>query len=217
MIQKLGLRLLIQLERGLLAILFFLNRKVVHGEEYLIRARAADRPIFVGFWHASMIFPLWYLRRYRPVGLVSQSSDGDLIAGLLESWGYSPFRGSSTKGSRKALRIMMRMLDQPGVIMANAMDGPLGPAKVAKEGGLALAARKGAIIIPISGAASRRWTFTQSWDRFQLPKPFGRIVIQFGPPIESDPGIAASDLAQLMGEQLNRLEAEADAYTAHLG
>jgi len=100
--------------------------------------------------------------------------------------------------------------------MVNAMDGPVGPAKVAKVGGLALAARKKAILIPVAGAASRRWIFKRSWDRFQIPKPFGRVIIQFGPPVEMEPGMDDEDLARLMAEQINRAEEKADALAAHL-
>jgi len=215
--RKLGLWLTIQLGRWLLAVFFFLNRKLVRDEEILIRARLGDRPVFIGFWHGRMIYPLWYLRRYRPSGMVSPSSDGDIIAGLLRLWGYSIFRGSSTRGSREALRILMRDFEKSDALVMNAMDGPLGPAKVVKIGGLALAARKGAVLIPVSGAASRHWTFERSWDRFQLPKPFGRIVIQFGPPIEFEPGAEDEELAHLMGQGINQAEDEADALATHLG
>ncbi len=214
---SLGSRLLGQLGRVLFGILFFLNRIIVRGEDFLAQARTSGRPVFLGFWHGGMIYPLWYLRRYRPLVLVSRSSDGNIIAGLLESWGYATIRGSSTTGSQEALRAMMRIMDKPEVLMANAMDGPVGPARVAKVGGLALAARKKAVLIPIAGAASRRWIFKGSWDRFQIPKPFGRVAIQFGPPVRMEPGIDDEELARLMGQQISEAEEQADALTAHLG
>ncbi len=210
----LKVRVLVQLARRLLDIFFSLNRKVVRGEQYLAQTLDAGRPVFVGLWHDRLLYPIRYLRRLRPLALVSRSSDGDLMAGLLESWGFSTIRGSSTKGGGEALRVMMRALKKPDVIMVNAMDGPVGPAKVAKAGGLALAARQGAILIPVAGAASRHWSFQQSWDRFQVPKPFGRIVIQIGQPLEVKPDMNDQDLADLMERQLNRAEKEADAFTA---
>ena len=214
---RLRSRLLVQGARGLLGLLFFLNRKVVLGEEFLTQARARGKPVFVGLWHDRMIYPLWYLCRYRPLALVSRSRDGDVIAGLLEAWGYRTIRGSSSRGSRQVLRAMMRLLDTPDLVMVNAMDGPVGPARVAKVGGLALAARKGAVLIPVNGAASRHWMFKQSWDHFQIPKPFGRIVIQFGPPVELVPGMADEDLARLMGRRIDQAGEQADAHAAHLG
>jgi len=214
--RQLKLRLLVQLVRGLFTALFLSSRFVVRGEEILKKALAGNKPIFMGFWHGRLIYLAWYLRRYRPLTLVSQSGDGDIIAGLLESWDYVLIRGSSTRGGQHALRTMMRILDKPDVLMMNAMDGPVGPAKEAKVGGLALAARKNAILIPVAGAASRRWIFKRSWDRFQIPKPFGRVVVQFGPPVKLEPGMDDEDLARLMTQQINRAEEKADALAAHL-
>ena len=198
------------------AILFLLNRLIVRGEEHLAQALASNRPVFMGVWHARMIYPIWYMRRHKPLALVSQSSDGEIMSSLLESLGYDTIRGSSTKGSQEALRAMMYTLDKPDALMMNAMDGPLGPARVAKVGGLAVAARKNAILIPVAGAASRRWIFKRSWDRFQIPKLFGRVIIQFGPPVKLEPGIDDEDLARLMAQQINRAEEKADALAAHL-
>jgi len=198
------------------AILFLLNRLIVRGEEYLTQALASNRPVFMGVWHARMIYPIWYMRRHKPLALVSQSSDGEIMSSLLESLGYDTIRGSSKKGSQEALRAMMYTLDKPDVLMMNAMDGPLGPARVAKVGGLAVAARKKAILIPVAGAASHRWIFKRSWDRFQIPKPFGRVIIQFGPPVKLEPGMDDEDLARLMAEQIDRAEEKADALAAHL-
>ncbi|MBA7469069.1 hypothetical protein ES707_04332 [subsurface metagenome] len=209
-------RLLGQLGRALFATFFLLNRFIVRGEEYLIQALASNRPVFMGVWHARMIYPIWYMRRHRPLALVSQSSDGEIMSSLLKCLGYETIRGSSSRGSREALKAMMRILDKPDVLMMNAMDGPVGPAKVAKVGGLAVAARKKAILIPVAGAASRRWIFKRSWDRFQIPKPFGRVIIQFGPPVKLEPGMDDEDLARLMAQQINRAEEEADALAAHL-
>ena len=209
--------LLGQLGKGLFALIYLFNRIVVRGEEHLIQAHASGRPVFLGFWHGRMIYSLWYLRRYRPIVLVSQSSDGDIIAGLLQSWGYNTIRGSSSRGSRRGLRVMMRSLEKSDQLMVNAMDGPLGPAREAKAGGLAAAAQREAVLIPISGAASRCWTFKRSWDRFQIPKPFGRVVIQFGHPIEPYPVDDNEELARLMSQAINETEEQADALAAHLG
>ena len=209
-------RLLGQLGRAMFAILFLLNRFIVRGEEHLAQALASNRPVFMGVWHARMIYPIWHMRRHRPLALVSQSSDGEIMSILLKCLGYDTIRGSSTIGSREALRAMMRILNKPDALMMNAMDGPVGPAKVAKVGGLALAARKKAILIPVAGAASRPWIFRHSWDHFQIPKPLGRVIIQFGPPVQMEPGMVDEDLAHLMAQQINRAEEKADALAAHL-
>lgn len=212
----LGGWLLAYLARWILTALFHLNRVVVVGEDLLAEARANGRPIFVGFWHGRLLYAAWCLRSYGTTTLVSHSWDGEIIARILRGWGLTTIRGSSRRGSETALRRMMRAMDQPQTLMAITMDGPLGPARIAKPGSLALATKKQAVLIPMSGSASRNWTFTKSWDQFQLPKPFGRIVIQFGPPITIEPGMDEGTLARLMGERVTALEQETDAVAASM-
>jgi hypothetical protein len=100
--------------------------------------------------------------------------------------------------------------------LAIAMDGPKGPVHEAKPGSLAVAAKKGALFIPFAGTATRRWVFEKSWDRFQVPKPFGRIIILYGPPIEYVPGIDDESLARLVSEHTIELERQVDALAAQL-
>ena len=212
-----GWWLLMHVGRWLIALMFRLNLLVVRGEAHFTRAVAGSRPVYVGLWHGRLIYSAWYLRRMHPTTLVSQSKDGELIARLLRAWGFTTIRGSSRKGSREALREMMQALEVPGALLAVTMDGPVGPVREAKPGSVALAARQGAVLLPMAGAASRHWTFKKSWDQFQLPKPFGRIFIQFGPPVEITPDMDENALARRMGERVTKLEQQADALAADLG
>ena len=216
--QRLGLTgwMLTQLGRWIIPGLLALNRWVVRGEEFLTEARAGDRPVLVGFWHGRLLYAAWHLRSYGTTTLVSHSWDGEIIARILRGWGLSTIRGSSRRGSETALRRMMRAMEQPQTLMAITMDGPIGPARIAKPGSLALATKKHAILIPMSGSASRYWTFRKSWDQFQLPMPFGRVVIQFGPPITIEPGMDEDAVARLMGERVTALEQETDAVAASM-
>jgi lysophospholipid acyltransferase (LPLAT)-like uncharacterized protein len=36
----------------------------------------------------------------------------------------------------------------------------------------------------------------RSWDRFQVPRPFTRVLIRFGVPLEVPPALAGDDLAR---------------------
>ena len=56
------------------------------------------RPVVLSLWHDEL-FPLIYLkRRLNIIALVSQSDDGDLLAGVLERMGLETARGSSSRG-----------------------------------------------------------------------------------------------------------------------
>ena len=70
-------------------------------------------------------------------------------------------------------------------IVAVTNDGPKGPAQIAKAGSTSLAMKYNANIITITGSSTKYWQFN-SWDKFFLPKPFGRIDIIISPVLEID-------------------------------
>src|SRR6516225_5106361 len=59
-------------------------------------------------WHEYLIFPLG-VRGKRMTVLISQHRDGELITQVLRHLGFRTIRGSSTRGSVRALREMLRM------------------------------------------------------------------------------------------------------------
>ena len=60
------------------------------------------RPVVLSLWHDEL-FPLIYLkRRLNIIALVSQSDDGDLLAGVLERMGLETARAARAMKSRKA-------------------------------------------------------------------------------------------------------------------
>lgn len=210
-------RLLSWLGRWTLSLLMSLNRKTVVGSEHLLKAISEERPIYIGFWHGRLMFAAWYLRPFNPTTLVSRSEDGEFIAGILERWGYRTIRGSSHRGGQEAMRNLLRTLDDPHLVLPVTMDGPLGPDHVAKPGSITAARRKGAILLPMSGSASRKWVFHGSWDHFMLPKPFGRIVINFGPPVVVQEEDGDDKVVAAFSGAASGLEAEADALAEKLG
>jgi lysophospholipid acyltransferase (LPLAT)-like uncharacterized protein len=196
--------------RAVIAALFFLNKVEVHGEEVLSPAHRSGKAMFLGFWHGRMLYSLRFLRRYRPAVLVSPSRDGTRLAKLLAAWGYRIIPGSSNRRSKEALRRITPVFEDSEGMLVTAIDGPIGPARKAKPGSLSLAVKTGALLVPISGSASRYWTFHKSWDDFQLPKPFGRIVLKIGSPLEIPPDADPREIADLMTTSTNELEEKTD-------
>ncbi len=209
-------RLLILLGWAFLTLMMRLNRLDIRGVEHLIAARTADRPVYVGAWHSRLLFCAWAMRQYRPISLVSHSRDGEIVSRITEIWGWTNIRGSSRRGGREALRGLIRAINRPNALLAIAMDGPKGPAQIAKPGSLTVAAKKGALFIPFAATATRRWVFRKSWDHFQVPKPFGRIIVLYGPPIEYAPDIDDESLARLVSEHTIGLEKQVDALATQL-
>ena len=139
-------------------------------------------------WHQQFFAAIRHYRtyrHYRPSLMISRSADGELIAAVARRTGWRAVRGSSSRGGRSALAKMIRAVRESR-FGAHVVDGPKGPAFRVKPGLIRLAHRAGAAVVPFYVTADRAW-YARSWDRFMLPKPFARVVLRFGDPIELPP------------------------------
>ena len=124
--------------------------------------------------------------------LISRSKDGEIIARIAARLGLFPIRGSSHRGGADAMRGLLAEAGS-GYDFGITPDGPKGPARVFKVGAIYLASQSGLPIVPITVAYRRFWRLN-SWDGFQLPRPFTRGVIHTGPPISVPSGLDESGL-----------------------
>lgn len=113
--------------------------------------------------------------------LVSASRDGALLARILEDFGVQPVRGSSSRRGPQALLELTTWADR-GYDLAITPDGPRGPCYAVQEGVMSLAQVTSFPIVPVSCELHPKIQL-RSWDRFQIPLPFGRCVIRFGAPV----------------------------------
>jgi len=171
--------------------------------------------------HRNLIYATWHQRFFPGIALfmdrkpiavmISQSRDGEMIARVAEKFGWEPVRGSSTRGGVAALR-RLRSLAFQGYNFAHIVDGPKGPFGEVKPGLLHLARMVGSPIVPTVTSAEKRWIFN-SWDRFMVPKPFSRILVRFGDPIDVPPKIDSEGFEQtrlLVEKRLKDLCADTD-------
>ena len=149
------------------------------GGEPLAEARRAGQRVLFTLWHGELLPLLWHQRGENVAIVISEHRDGEIIARIAESLGYSTVRGSSSKGGSRALIGLMREIDA-GRDGAITPDGPRGPARVFAPGAAVAAQRTGALIVPIRARASHAWRL-KSWDRFLVPKPFALVTVSFGP------------------------------------
>jgi lysophospholipid acyltransferase (LPLAT)-like uncharacterized protein len=173
-----------------------------------------DTPIVYVFWHNRILAATSFFQRRGIVVMTSQSKDGDIIARVIQFFGFGAARGSATRGSIQALKGMARCL-RDGHDAAFTIDGPKGPRYEAKPGAVMLARLSGAPLQPIDICVASYWTI-KSWDRFRIPKPFSRGKIFYGKPIhvprDADEAELATRNAELQAE-LDRLRAESNAWT----
>ncbi|MCH7532803.1 MAG: DUF374 domain-containing protein [Gemmatimonadetes bacterium] len=142
--------------------------------------------------------------------MVSRSADGDLLIPLCRLHRITPVRGSSqkkgkNKGGRGALAELIDFVsaNKPCTM---AVDGPRGPRGVVKAGVVEIAQATGALILPVVAVPSGRWVLSRTWDRFQIPKPFARVVFAFGAPITADNSSSPHELCLQVSRSLADLE-----------
>jgi hypothetical protein len=179
----------------------FANSEVLHAEH------AQGRAVILALWHGQLLPLLWANRRRHLAVIISEHSDGEIIARVAIALGIHPVRGSTTRGAARALLGAAREV-AAGYDLAITPDGPRGPARSVAPGALHIAQRTGAAVVPMSAAAGRAWKLN-SWDGFMIPKPFTRVVVTYGTPIRID-----SDAARKAAESSNSLQLAIDAATS---
>jgi lysophospholipid acyltransferase (LPLAT)-like uncharacterized protein len=177
-----------------------------------VRSALRDsRAVIPVFWHQHLLFGAKALLDLRPDGLkagflISPSVDGTAPAMLVERVGGHVIRGSSTSTGARALRDFYDTIVKQEISPAITPDGPRGPAHEFKPGPVLLAQLTGKPIVPISIAASPCLRF-RTWDRFELPLPFSRVVIAYGEPVRIPRGVDVERLAELQLDVARRLHA----------
>ena len=156
-------------------------RVTLHNQENCFRPEEKDKAGIASFWHYSIIYILYHMRKYSATAMVSASRDGDYLARLAEELDFETVRGSRNSKGVEGLKGMLRAI-RKGNSAAIVADGSQGPPRIVQPGAILLAARTGAPIIPMVFAASSYFTI-KSWDRTIIPKPFSRIDFYYGEPI----------------------------------
>ena len=185
----------------------------VQGREHLDNILACGhQPIFT-FWHVCIVTATWFWRNRGIVVMSSESRDAEYTGRVIKRFGYGTARGSATRGGGRALAEMAFCLEN-GMEVAFTIDGPRGPAYVAKSGAITLARHTGQAILPFHIAA-RRYIEVPSWDRLQIPLPFTRAISLIGEPIYVPRDATSEEVAgkqAAVQSALDGLRREAEAW-----
>jgi hypothetical protein len=203
--------LIIPLAHNLIRGYLSLMRIEVIGEERMLSHLRGGGKAIAALWHQRILGVVSYAARFqdfRPSAMISGSRDGDLIARLVVRLNFRPVRGSSTRGGREALAAMVKSLrEHPFAV--HASDGPTGPRGVVKAGLIRMSQLSGAPIVPVFISFSRAWALG-SWDRMLVPKPFSRIVVRWGDPIDVPADLEGQDFEDLRAKVEKSLREEQD-------
>jgi len=156
--------------------------------------RLRRQPFIFAFWHGTMLPLAWVHRGEGVPVVISEHRDGEIIARIVEKFGFKTIRGSSSRGAARALIGIVRELER-GSEVAVTPDGPRGPARRFASGALVAAQRVGVPIVGVGVVASRAWRLN-SWDRFMIPKPFSRVHVAYTLPTS----VAATSAREAEGE-----------------
>lgn len=187
-------RLLSHGGRAVIGLWMRLCRWSVRGEEAYSALRRTGRPVILLVWHGKIFTVPFFFRKRNIMPLVSPSRDGEFVARLMDGWGYKVIRGSGSHPMKTAWIEIKRELAAGGEVII-VPDGPKGPDRKFKLGGIKLAAETGAALVPWSFRAKRRKNL-RSWDRFEMFYPLTRVAAVFGTPFEVPRDLPAEALEE---------------------
>ena len=127
--------------------------------------------------------------------MISASDDGEYISRILGTMDFETVRGSRSRGGIGALKRMVAAIRERGRNAAIVADGSQGPAMKVQAGAILLASKTGAPVIPLTVGGDRYIAF-RSWDRTIIPKPFSKVIIKWGEPLEVPPGLKADGIEE---------------------
>lgn len=180
MLRYFKLNILPHLLYYLVRIIYATNKKVYH------HPKDDGKPIIICIWHGDLIsqpYNYFTFRKNGTVkGMISHSKDGEIITKLISNFNVGAVRGSSSKGAAKVLISALKEL-KSGNDLAITPDGPRGPRYSVADGVIALAQKSDSKIVCFNTVPTKYWQF-KSWDKFVLPKPFGRIDFYISEPFD---------------------------------
>ncbi len=135
------------------------------------------KPFVVLFWHGELLMAPFIFRKISPEPrvnvMISEHTDGEIIARIIGAFGLGTIRGSSRRGAAKAFIAALRAVKR-GESVGITPDGPKGPRHSVSDGAVAVAQKAGIPIVLLNCRPRRYWQ-AKSWDRFVIPKPFTTI------------------------------------------
>lgn len=206
MLNSILLRVVPPLLAFIMRVWFRSCRVTIHNPEYFFQPGENDRAVIASFWHYSIMYLFYFVRKYSATVMVSASRDGEYIARLAEELGFDTVRGSKNHKGVEALKSMLRVVRKGGSA-AIVADGSQGPPRVAQPGAILLASRTGAPVVPMTWSSSNYFTI-KSWDRTCIPRPFSKVDFFYGEPLSVPPKLKAPEIEQYrlrLEERLNAL------------
>ncbi len=177
----------------------------VFGHEHVAAVLRQQRPFLVVVWHGRGLLPIFFFQGYPLVIYSSQSRNGRapllsrtarrITLASLQHLGYRVLDASQFASESRGVIRFLQFLERGrgGLIAA---DGPGGPMFRAKPGATYMAKKTGVLLLPVA-AAIRDALALDSWDRFEVPRPFTKAALVIGEAIDVPDDIEDAQLEAL--------------------
>lgn len=170
----------------------------------------------------SNIYAFWHSHQFAIYGipdkgnvnvLISNSQDGEVVAGAVEKLGFKVVRGSSARKGCISSTMQLITRVKEGESAAIMVDGPRGPLHKVKKGAITIAKETGAPIIPSCWySAEKTFVYLPSWDKMSTPVFNCHIINLYGDPIyvnkDDDTKEVATKIANAINELIERAPEE---------
>lgn len=171
----------------------------------LLREHGAVIPVC---WHQHLLMCGRYLVTkpggLKPGFMISPSVDGEAPTWLAQSYGAHVVRGSGSYTGLRAVRGVHQAIVKDGISPGVTPDGPRGPRFKFKAGAIFAAQISGKPVVPLAFAAKPAFVL-DTWDKFIIPVPFGRVTIAIGEPFFPPAEMTDEQMAQAQREMERRM------------
>jgi len=157
-------------------------RLVFRTVRFDLEGSPVDGPAIYASWHRHTVVLSVHHGHFHRWMMTSPAPYLAPVRRLAQLVGIRTAVGTSGDGGARALEQLVRAL-QRGESVSLAIDGPAGPAFVAKRGCAVLAQRTGAPIVPIAYRTASAKTLHSRWDKMLWLRFFDRATIRYGSPI----------------------------------
>ena len=142
-------------------------------------------------WHGRILISpieikrLFKNKKQNKYVLASTHKDGQLIGKIISEFGINIINGSSINKKKtnkntkslSAIRQIMKILNKKDILIFSP-DGPRGPAFKMNTKITNIVQKTSSIIIPVAISYKRKFQL-KTWDFFQIPLPFNKIIIDY--------------------------------------
>ena len=157
-------------------------------------------------WHDAIVCAVFSLPTFKLSGLISRHQDGSYLTHAVQLVGITPVRGSASRGGAQATK---QLIDMPDLHVCITPDGPRGPRREMKDGIVYLSSRTSRPVVPTTITASNYWSFPGGWSDMLIPKPFSKVLLLAGTPIEVSPELTRDEISELTERiqiEMNRMD-----------